>query len=521
MFGHPYKVIVNPQKRFPKLDQLLNSYRECGGSVAVSKGFGTRDLIRALQNNELVGMVMDQGGRDGVLVPFFGRQASMALGAIKISLKMDVPICFSVIARQRGPYHKITIHKALELERTGNPEEDIRVNVRKVTRIMEDYIRQNPAEYMWFYKIWKYSNEAVIAILNDGRTGHLRQSQTVAKMLERALKERGILTTTRTFEVIYRSRWAARFMSVISVFANRCFCQTRLGFLSWFLTKESFTQIMSAKTDFVISCGSRSAAVNYLLANDQQGKSIVILKPGLLNFSRFDLVILPQHDYSPRIRTRTPVVVTKGAPNMISPEYLQGQAAGLLRHFSHLNIRGKLTIGFLVGGDTKAFSLTEQRVRLAVHQILEAAEQLDAEILATTSRRTSARVEQVMLRELKKNRRCRLLIVANRSNVPEAVGGILAMSDILVVSGDSISMISEAASSGKKTVVFPVQNILNFSPEKFKHDRFIEVLQNQNFILSSEAQDIRQAIYSLVRNKIQLKTLADQETIFEGIKKII
>ncbi|HQP12847.1 MAG TPA: hypothetical protein PK470_08800, partial [Candidatus Omnitrophota bacterium] len=31
--GGVYKVMVNPQPRFPRLDTLLNSYRSCGGSV--------------------------------------------------------------------------------------------------------------------------------------------------------------------------------------------------------------------------------------------------------------------------------------------------------------------------------------------------------------------------------------------------------------------------------------------------------------------------------------------------------
>ena len=39
----------------------------------------------------------------------------------------------------------------------------------------------------------------------------------------------------------------------------------------------------------------------------------------------------------------------------------------------------------------------------------------------------------------------------------EAMGGIVGLSDILIVSGESISMISEAASSGKNTIVFPLQ----------------------------------------------------------------
>jgi KDO2-lipid IV(A) lauroyltransferase len=80
MLGYPYKVIVNPQKRYTKLDELLNSYRSCGGNIVLSRGLGTRDMVKSLQKNEIIGLVVDQGGRDGVLVPFFERQASMSVG---------------------------------------------------------------------------------------------------------------------------------------------------------------------------------------------------------------------------------------------------------------------------------------------------------------------------------------------------------------------------------------------------------------------------------------------------------
>ena len=71
MMEQPYKVIVNPQKRYSKLDDLLNSYRSCNGNIVLSRGLGTREMIKSLQNNEIIGLVVDQGGRDGVLVPFF------------------------------------------------------------------------------------------------------------------------------------------------------------------------------------------------------------------------------------------------------------------------------------------------------------------------------------------------------------------------------------------------------------------------------------------------------------------
>ena len=100
---------------------------------------------------------------------------------------------------------------------------------------------------------------------------------------------RDISTTTKTIEVFFKNRFAAGLLPLLSVLANDYIYQGRLSFMKWFLRKESFDELMSVKADFIVSCGSSSAAVNYFLARDQQAKSISVLKPGILRYGCFDL----------------------------------------------------------------------------------------------------------------------------------------------------------------------------------------------------------------------------------------
>src|SRR5208283_2731741 len=94
------------------------------------------------------------------------------------------------------------------------------------------------------------------------------------------------------------------------------------------------------------------------------------------------------------------------------------------------------------------------QIRQLIGQIKEAAWHYNADILLTTSRRTPGTIEQIIFRELKNFERCSLCIIANQRNIAEAIGGILGLSDLVIVSGESISMVSEALSSGKPTIVF-------------------------------------------------------------------
>lgn len=524
--GFPYRVFVKQQKRFLKLSELLTSYRNSHELLVITRGAGTtRDLIKALRKNEAVAVVVDQGGRDGTLVPFFNRHASMSVGAIRLALKFGVPLCLSIIVRQKDHVsHRLTINPAFELTQTGDTDRDVVTNLERIISQMEGYIRKEPAGYMWFYKIWKYSNEATIAILSDGKTGHLRQSQAVARTIEAALAERGIRAQTKILEVVFKDKALSKYLSLLSFFMGPIFSQGRLGFLRWFLTKESYERVMSIKADFMVSCGSSIAGVNYLLSNDQQAKSVAVLKPGILGFNRFDAVVLPQHDEPLRKKKKWPLIITRGAPNLITPEYIDEQTKELIKRFPHLKrleLPHKNTIGVLLGGDTKHYVLTERQVRIVISQIRQAAETINLNILITTSRRTSPKVEAMLLREIKKHPRCELLILATRNNIPEAVGGILGLSDTVVVSGDSISMISEAAASGKHTIVFPVETRAKVLKGTDKHKLFIDKLHAQGYILASGNKDIGRTIFDIAKNKVQTKQLNDNEVLLEAVRKII
>jgi len=521
MMGAPYKVVVKPQKRFSKLDDLLNEYRSSNGSVVVERGFGTRKFIEGLRNNEIVGLVVDQGGKGGTLMPFFGRHSSMSVGAIRMGLKLGVPVCFAIIIRQKGPYHKFIIHKPFHLENTGDIEQDVKNNLSKVIEILEKYIKESPSEYMWFYKIWKYAKESSTLILNDGKTGHLRQSEAIASIIKKALAEREISSEIKTVNIEFKNNLAKNAVHLLSVFTNNYLFQGKLGILKWFLKKDSFEKIISTRTDFVVSCGSSTAGLNYLLSSDYQAKSVVVLKPGIHSMNRFDLVVLPQHDKKKSYEAKNNVIFTKGAPNLIDAKYAAVQSELLLKRFSHLKKGNNFKIGFLLGGDTKGYYFDERNIKMVIHQIKEVAEELNAHILITTSRRTPASIENMLSREFKRYEKCPLLIIANKNNPEGAVGGIIGLSDVVLVSGDSVSMISEAASSGKKTVVFPAQRKISASGKVHKHVRFIDMLNEQGYILSSDVRTIRQSIYGLAKNKIQTRTIDDDKTILDAVRKII
>jgi mitochondrial fission protein ELM1 len=395
-------------------------------------------------------------------------------------------------------------------------EKDLNVNITKATNHFECLLREHPSEYLWFYKVFKYSSQKQILIVDDGRTGHLRQSQALANHLSEMLKKKGKSVEKNIISLQWRGPWAVALFSYYVFWAQYLSFLKREDCLKYFLTNSSFKDVMKYKADYVISCGSQGAGVNFILSQNHLAKSISILTPGLLSQERFNVVVLPEHD-RPKTTRRARLITPKVSPNLINAAYLKEHSERLVKHYSHLKGNVRTKFGVLIGGDTQGVKFDEAQIRELMAQVKEAALHYNADILLTTSRRTPAAIEQIIARELKNFERCPLCIIANQNNIPEAVGGILGLSDLVIVSGESISMVSEALSSGKRTIVFSPLGRYGDRPRD-KYEEFVLKLNDQGYLMATSVNDMTMKISQLLSRKIILRPLDDQSIIQSGLE---
>lgn len=509
--GVPFRLFVR-DLRYPRLNALLNSYRNRKGCRIIQRQNQTRQLIEVLAANEAVGMTLDQGGKSGVPVEFFGHRASMSTGAVKLALKYGATLLPVLFNRINGPYIKIVIEPPFEFKKSPDLTKDIKDNVQGLARIFQEHIINYPDGYLWTYKIWKYSDRKVILILSDGKTGHLRQSQAVAGIIRDYYSGKGIAVNIEEAEVEFRSGFSRSALALSACLSGKYHCQGCLWCMKTFLKPEIFKSLSDKSPDLIVSCGSRTAEANYILSRENNAKSIVIMRPSLLSRKRFDLVILPRHD---RIIRGKNVVVTDGALNLIDEEYLKRQSQALISSCAGALKEGGLYLGVLLGGDTREFSLKTGEVSEVLRQVTEAAEKINAGILITTSRRTSNAAEQAVKDTLKDSPRVKLMVIANEKNIPEAVGGILGLSGVIISSPESISMISEAATSGKYVLVFGARGLSR------KHNRFLKYFSRRNYIFLSEIKNLSRDIQDAWVNKRAINTLSDKKAVKEALAKIL
>jgi KDO2-lipid IV(A) lauroyltransferase len=114
------------------------------------------NTIRALRDNEIVFIPLDQNfGTAGVFVDFFGRKAATATGPVIFAQRTQAAIMPCFVVRQPDDSHTIVFEPQMPLEEGKDTDETIRLNIQRITNIIESYIRRYPQQWGWIHRRWK------------------------------------------------------------------------------------------------------------------------------------------------------------------------------------------------------------------------------------------------------------------------------------------------------------------------------------------------------------------------------
>jgi len=155
--GHPvhmvHRTIANAL-----VDRWLSGLRRRAGTRMIRKSEGAGGVLQALHERGLLVLPIDQNSTRGlgVFVDFFGLPASTNSGMARIALRTDAPIVPVFIVREgRSARHRVHVLPILQVERTGDPAEDVRRNTQRFTAVFEEMVRRHPEQWLWMHKRWK------------------------------------------------------------------------------------------------------------------------------------------------------------------------------------------------------------------------------------------------------------------------------------------------------------------------------------------------------------------------------
>lgn len=200
------------------------------------------------------------------------------------------------------------------------------------------------------------------------------------------------------------------------------------------------TDISKYNPEIVIASGRKLARVSRIIKKNTGCILIHLMWPGTDN-EDFNLIFVPMHD---KIKNREGVIRIVGAPNRIDEELLA-------KYATPLSIMGRVA---MLVGDISPSDIPKNISAKKLH--------------ITTSRRTKPKT----LAALKELNPASIYDWASGEENPYY--SLLSTAEKIIVSADSVGMISEACTTGKPVYIFG-------KPKKSKFKKFIRYLYDNNY----------------------------------------
>lgn len=157
LFGNPLHFLVRPIDN-PRVDALITKYRCLSGNLPIDKNQSARAVLKVLSANGTVGILADHntGLNEGVFVNFFGIPACTTAGLARFAQHTGAAVVPGFLHwDQAMRKYRLCFEPAVDLARSGDEAADVVENTQRFTRVIENYVRRYPDQWLWVHRRWK------------------------------------------------------------------------------------------------------------------------------------------------------------------------------------------------------------------------------------------------------------------------------------------------------------------------------------------------------------------------------
>jgi KDO2-lipid IV(A) lauroyltransferase len=138
------------------LERDLAALRAKTGAEVVDRRNAARVLLRGLHENAVVVLLPDQAvlPREGVLVPFLGRDAWTTPAPAKMALRHGSTIVFAFCIPD-GTRHRLEFEEPIRVDQLSEAERDPVALTRRINDVLARRIESHPELWLWMHDRWK------------------------------------------------------------------------------------------------------------------------------------------------------------------------------------------------------------------------------------------------------------------------------------------------------------------------------------------------------------------------------
>lgn len=153
--GYPVLVVALEHKS-ASVNSFFNSQRTKQGVVVSSIKNAGRKCLEALKHNYFIALASDRDfSKSGISVDFLGKPTLIPRGPAVFARRTRAAIVPAFVIRQQDNRFKLIFEKPIAARITGDEEVDILQMTQDYVRVIEDYVRRYPAQWLVFREFWK------------------------------------------------------------------------------------------------------------------------------------------------------------------------------------------------------------------------------------------------------------------------------------------------------------------------------------------------------------------------------
>ena len=141
----------------PEWSRYLLDLRSSAGSNFHEAGFGgLRSSLEALKDGQLVGVMGDRDiQQTGLCIELAGRRVRLPRGPWELARRSGATVLPVFCSRTKRDFFDVYVEEPFQVEKTEDPEADVRKAAERYARLLEAHLRRDPGQWAVLEDFWR------------------------------------------------------------------------------------------------------------------------------------------------------------------------------------------------------------------------------------------------------------------------------------------------------------------------------------------------------------------------------
>ncbi|WP_311275447.1 lipid A biosynthesis lauroyl acyltransferase [Methylobacterium sp. WCS2018Hpa-22] len=154
-YGLEATAIFRPPNDIASARLVAEVRRETMGGLAAAGQGAVFSMQGVVERGGHLGQLIDQHFTRGVVVEFFGRPVLVNPLLAKLAKHYECPVHGVRVVRKDNARFLLELTPPLDLPRDAKGEIDVQGAMQAMTRVVEEWVRENPGQWLWMHRRWR------------------------------------------------------------------------------------------------------------------------------------------------------------------------------------------------------------------------------------------------------------------------------------------------------------------------------------------------------------------------------